>query len=85
MKERVECFAPVDCASRSPAVVMADDGLRSTAVELVRLGAYGYCRRPPSIRELKAMLAGRAKIRCSSGSCRPCSQRTGSGDAPATA
>ena len=35
---------------------MADDGLRSTAVELVRLGAYGYCRRPPSIRELKAML-----------------------------
>ena len=43
-------------ASQVPSVVMADDGLRSTAVELVRLGAYGYCRRPPSIRELKAML-----------------------------
>ena len=43
-------------AQQIPAVVMADDGLRSTAVELVRLGAYGYVRRPPSIRELKAML-----------------------------
>jgi DNA-binding NtrC family response regulator len=37
-------------------VVLADDGLRSTAAELVRLGAYGYCRKPPSIRDLKAML-----------------------------
>jgi DNA-binding NtrC family response regulator len=37
-------------------VVMADDGLRSVAAELVRLGAYGYCRKPPSIRDLKAML-----------------------------
>ncbi len=37
-------------------VVMADDALRTTAVELVRLGAFGYCRRPPSIRDLKTML-----------------------------
>jgi DNA-binding NtrC family response regulator len=35
---------------------MATDGLRATAAELVRLGAYGYCRRPPSIRDLKTML-----------------------------
>jgi DNA-binding NtrC family response regulator len=35
---------------------MADDGLRSTAFELVRTGAFGYCRRPPSIRDLKTML-----------------------------
>ncbi len=55
MKERVECSRRI-IAQEIPAVVMADDGLRSTAVELVRLGAYGYCRRPPSIRELKAML-----------------------------
>ena len=34
-----------------PSIVMADDGLRSTAFELVRLGAYGSCRRPPSIRD----------------------------------
>jgi DNA-binding NtrC family response regulator len=38
-------------------VVLADDDLRSAALELVKLGAYGYCRRPPSIRELKAMLS----------------------------
>jgi DNA-binding NtrC family response regulator len=37
-------------------VVMADDSLRSVAAELVRSGAYGYCRKPPSIRDLKAML-----------------------------
>jgi DNA-binding NtrC family response regulator len=35
---------------------MADDGLRSIANELVRQGAFGYCRRPPSIRELRLML-----------------------------
>ena len=42
--------------SHFPAIIMADDSLRSTAVDLVRLGAYGYCRRPPSIRDLKAIL-----------------------------
>ncbi len=55
MKAMVESCRRI-IAQQIPAVVMADDGLRSTAVELVRLGAYGYCRRPPSIRELKAML-----------------------------
>src|SRR5215475_1515826 len=55
MKERVEASRRI-IALQVPAVVMADDGVRATAVELVRLGAYGYCRRPPSIRELKAML-----------------------------
>jgi DNA-binding NtrC family response regulator len=44
-------------ASHIPCVVMADDGLRSTAFELVRSGAFGYCRRPPSIRDLKTMLS----------------------------
>ena len=39
-----------------PTIVLADDRLRSTAMELVRLGAFGYCRRPPAIRELKALL-----------------------------
>ena len=43
--------------SNIPSVVMADDGLRSTAFELVRTGAFGYCRRPPSIRDLKTMLS----------------------------
>lgn len=39
-----------------PSIVMADDSLRPAAIELVRLGAHGYCRKPPSVRELKAML-----------------------------
>lgn len=43
-------------SSKIPAIVMADDSLRSAASELVRQGAYGYCRRPPSIRDLKIML-----------------------------
>ncbi len=37
MKERIECSRRV-IALQFPTVVMADDGLRSTAVELVRLG-----------------------------------------------
>jgi DNA-binding NtrC family response regulator len=55
VKERIERSSRI-IALQVPAVVMADDGLRSTAVELVKLGAFGYCRRPPSIRELKAVL-----------------------------
>jgi DNA-binding NtrC family response regulator len=43
-------------AAGVPSLVMADDGMRATAVDLVRLGAHGYCRKPPSIRDLKAML-----------------------------
>src|ERR1700756_2544999 len=39
-----------------PSVVMADDSLRPSAIELVRLGSHGHCRKPPSVRELKAML-----------------------------
>ncbi|MGC1784078.1 MAG: sigma-54 dependent transcriptional regulator [Acidobacteriaceae bacterium] len=37
-------------------IVLADDGVRTTAVELVRLGAYNYCRKPPSILDLKSIL-----------------------------
>jgi len=44
-------------AFQIPSIIMADDGLRSTAFELVRMGAFGYCRRPPSIRDLKTMLS----------------------------
>lgn len=42
--------------SRVPSVVLADDGLRTTAAEFVRLGAYNYCRKPPSIIDLKRIL-----------------------------
>ena len=54
-QERTE-FSRRLIASDIPSVIMADDGLRSAASELVRTGAFGYCRRPPSIRDLKAML-----------------------------
>jgi DNA-binding NtrC family response regulator len=56
LQERIT-FSRRLIASNVPSVVMADDGLRSTAFELVRTGAFGYCRRPPSIRDLKTMLS----------------------------
>src|SRR6201987_1172913 len=43
-------------ASHVPAIAMVDDHLRSAAIDLVRLGAYGYCRKPPSIRDLKTVV-----------------------------
>jgi DNA-binding NtrC family response regulator len=55
MQERIE-FSRQLIEASVPSVVLADDGLRSTAFELVRNGAFGYCRRPPSIRDLKTML-----------------------------
>ena len=56
LQERI-AFSRTLIASNVPAVVMADDGLRTTAFELVRTGAFGYCRRPPSVRDLKTMLS----------------------------
>jgi DNA-binding NtrC family response regulator len=53
--QRVECARRI-IASQVPLVLMAEDGLRSVASELVQQGAYGYCRRPPSMRDLEAML-----------------------------
>jgi DNA-binding NtrC family response regulator len=55
LEKRVECSRRI-AASESTCVVMVDDALRATAVELVRLGAHGYCRKPPSVRDLKTML-----------------------------
>jgi len=55
LQERVECSRRL-IGSLVSTVVLADDGLRSTAIALVRLGAYGQCRKPPSIRDLKTML-----------------------------
>jgi DNA-binding NtrC family response regulator len=55
LRERVECARRL-IASRVTLLVLADDGLRAIANELVRLGAFGYCRRPPSVRDLRIML-----------------------------
>jgi DNA-binding NtrC family response regulator len=56
IQTRIDCARRL-IASNVPAILMADDSLRSTAFELVRTGAFGYCRRPPSIRDLKTMLS----------------------------
>ena len=37
-------------------IVLADDGQRMKANELVSQGAFGYCRVPPSLRELRILL-----------------------------
>jgi DNA-binding NtrC family response regulator len=42
--------------SHIPVVVMTDDDRRSTAIELVHRGVYDYCRKPPSIPELKIII-----------------------------
>ncbi len=55
VQERIDCAQRL-AGSEPPWVIMADDGLRATANELVQQGAYGYCRRPPSIRDLRIML-----------------------------
>jgi DNA-binding NtrC family response regulator len=55
VKERISCARSM-IASDVAWIILADDGLRVTANELVRDGAFGYCRRPPSIRELRLML-----------------------------
>jgi DNA-binding NtrC family response regulator len=55
LQERIACSERIVEAKVSP-VLLADDGLRSAALELVRKGAHSYCRKPPSMVELKAML-----------------------------
>jgi DNA-binding NtrC family response regulator len=55
LEDRIACCRRL-VRSRVSSVVMADDTLRATAAELVRLGAHSYCRKPPSIRDLKALL-----------------------------
>ncbi len=55
LQERIACCRRI-VGSRVSSVIMADDALRATAAELVRLGAHSYCRKPPSIRDLKALL-----------------------------
>ncbi len=55
-KKALSRFSRHIASSPVPLVVLADDGMRQDAVELVRQGAYSYCRKPPSIRDLKTVL-----------------------------
>ena len=45
-------------AAGVPSVVLADDDLRSSALELVGVGAFGYSPRPLSLSDLEAKLVG---------------------------
>ncbi len=55
LRERIE-FARRMIASEVAWVILGDDGLRSIGNELVRQGAFAYCRRPPSIVDLRVTL-----------------------------
>ena len=43
-------------ATEIPTVILTDDATRPAAVDLVARGAFGYCRKPPALRELKALI-----------------------------
>lgn len=55
LKERIASCRRI-VASQVSSVIMADDSLRGAAEELVRLGAYSYCRKPPNLRDLRAIM-----------------------------
>jgi DNA-binding NtrC family response regulator len=55
LKDRIESARRL-IAAQMTVLVLADDPLRVTANELVRSGAYSYCRRPPSLRDLRILL-----------------------------
>jgi len=55
LKQRISSCKRI-VARQISSVVMADDSMRGVAEELVRLGAYSYCRKPPSVRELRAIM-----------------------------
>jgi len=55
LRDRIECARRL-IAAQVTVLVLADDGLRATAYDLVRSGASSYCRRPPSLRDLRTQL-----------------------------
>ncbi|MGC9197642.1 MAG: sigma 54-interacting transcriptional regulator [Acidobacteriaceae bacterium] len=56
LQQRIACAERIAASDIAP-VVLADDGLRSIAQNLVRRGAHSYCRKPPSVVELKSVLS----------------------------
>ena len=55
LESQIEFFDEI-AESLVPVVVMADDDGRPQAAELVQRGAFGYCRKPPALRDLKALV-----------------------------
>jgi DNA-binding NtrC family response regulator len=52
---QVKFFEEIGAAGTAT-VVLTDDASRPTAIDLVTRGAHSYCRKPPALRELKAMI-----------------------------
>jgi DNA-binding NtrC family response regulator len=55
VQDAIECVRRMTALHLS-CLIMADYPLKLTAAQLVQEGAYGYCHRPPSIRDLRMML-----------------------------
>lgn len=55
LQRAIECVRSM-IAQQFACVIMADDRLQLTITELIEQGAYGYCRRPPSVRDLRVIL-----------------------------
>jgi DNA-binding NtrC family response regulator len=52
---QVKFFEEIGAAGTAT-VILTDDASRPTAIDLVTRGAHSYCRKPPALRELKAMI-----------------------------
>ena len=54
VEQQVEFFHEI--SSEIAVVIITDDDSRPVATDLAAEGAHGYCRKPPALRELKALL-----------------------------
>src|ERR1700751_1409414 len=55
LDERIESWRRL-LSLQVPALIMADESLHSKICDSIHDTAFGYCRRPPSIRDLKSLL-----------------------------
>jgi DNA-binding NtrC family response regulator len=53
--QQVKFFEEISGAGTA-SVILTDDASRPSALDLVTRGAHSYCRKPPALRELKAMI-----------------------------
>jgi DNA-binding NtrC family response regulator len=55
VERQVRFFEEINAADIAT-VILTDDAARPAGVDLVTRGAHGHCRKPPALRELKAMI-----------------------------
>lgn len=56
VEAQVELFEEFS-ATEIPIIILADDASRQVALDLVTRDAFGYCRKPPALRELKPLIS----------------------------